>query len=145
MSLMFLLDTKVVSELRQGNPWRNEQVLAWASRQDVAMLYLSSVTVFELEVGVRTMERKDVLQGRSLRAWWSQVFEAFEERILPFSAVTAMVCAPLHMPDKRPYRDSMMAATALEHGFTLVTRNISDFQIPRLKLLNPWQHTPVDR
>jgi predicted nucleic acid-binding protein len=142
---MFLLDTNVVSELRQGKPSRNEHVLAWASRQDVAMLYLSSVAVFELEVGVRTMERKDVLQGRSLRAWWSQVFEAFEERILPFSAVTAMVCAPLHVPDKRPYRDSMMAATALEHGFTLVTRNISDFQIPGLKLLNPWQHIPVDR
>ena len=145
MSLMFLLDTNVVSELRQGKPSRNEQVLAWASRQDVAMLYLSSVTVFELEVGVRTMERKDVLQGRSLRAWWSQVFEAFEERIQPFSAVMVMVCAPLHVPDKRPYRDSMMAATALEHGFTLVTRNILGFQIPGLKLLNPWQHTPVDR
>lgn len=144
MSLMFLLDTNVVSELRQGKPSRNEQVLAWASRQDVAMLYLSSIAVFELEVGVRTMERKDVLQGRSLRAWWSQVFEAFEERILPFSAVTAMVCAPLHVPDKRPCRDSMMAATALEHGFTLVTRNISDFQIPGLKLLNPWQHIPID-
>lgn len=141
---MFLLDTNVVSELRQGKASRNEKVLAWASGQDVATLYLSSVAVFELEVGVRTMERKDVLQGRSLRAWWSQVFEVFEERILPFSAVTAMVCAPLHVPDKRPYRDSMMAATALEHGFTLVTRNTSDFQIPGLKLLNPWQHTPVD-
>jgi len=109
------------------------------------MLYLSSVTVFKLEVGVRTMERKDVLHGRSLRAWWSQVFEAFEERIQPFSAVMVMVCALLHVPDKRPYRDSMMAATALEHGFTLVTRNILGFQIPGLKLLNPWQHTPVDR
>ena len=94
---MFLLDTNVVSELRQGKPSRNEHVLAWASRQDVAMLYLSSVAVFELEVGVRTMERKDVLQGPSLRVWWSQVFEAFEERILPFSAITAMVCAPLHV------------------------------------------------
>lgn len=138
---MFLLDTNVVSELRQGKPSRNEHVLAWARGQDAAMLYLSSVTVFELEVGVRTMERKDAAQGQRLRAWCTQVFEEFAERILPFAEATAMVCAPLHVPDKRPYRDSMIAATALEHGFTLVTRNVTDFQIPGLKLMNPWEGT----
>lgn len=91
------------------------------------MLYLSSATVFELEVGVRTRERKDSVQGQRLRAWCSQVFEAFEERILPFAQATVMACAPLHVPDKRPYRDSMIAATALAHGFTLVTHNVVDF------------------
>ncbi|MGA1328663.1 MAG: type II toxin-antitoxin system VapC family toxin [Rubrivivax sp.] len=142
---MFLLDTNVVSELRQGKPSRNGHVLAWASGQDVAMLYLSSVTVLELEIGVRTMERKDAVQGQRLRAWWSQVFEEFEQRILPFAEATALVCAPLHVPDKRPYRDSMIAATALEHGFTLVTRNITDFQIPGLKVVNPWDPIQIER
>lgn len=141
---MFLLDTNVVSELRQGKPSRNEHVLAWARGQDAAMLYLSSVTVLELEIGVRTMERKDAVQGQRLRAWCSKVFEEFEERILPFAEATAMVCAPLHVPDKKPYRDSMIAAIALEHGFTLVTRNITDFQIPGVKLLNPWEPGQVD-
>lgn len=142
---MFLLDTNVVSELRQGKPSRNEHVLAWARGQDAAMLYLSSITVFELELGVRIMERKDVAQGQRLRAWCAQVFEAFAERILPFAAATATVCAPLHVPNKRPYRDSMIAATALEHGFTLVSRNVADFQIPGIKLLNPWKPGQFDQ
>lgn len=136
---MYLLDTNVVSELRKGKPSRNEHVLAWASGQDAATLYLSAATVFELEVGVRTMERKDVEQGRRLRSWWTQVRVEFAGRLLPFSDSTAMVCAPLHVPDKRPYRDSMIAANALEHGFILVTRNVADFQVHGLKLVNPWE------
>ena len=136
---MYLLATNVVSELRKGKPSRNEHVLAWASGQDAATLYLSAATVFELEVGVRTMERKDVDQGRRVRSWWTQVQVEFAGRLLPFSDSTAMVCAPLHVPDKRPYRDSMIAATALEHGFILVTRNVADFQVHGLKLVNPWE------
>jgi predicted nucleic acid-binding protein len=136
---MYLLDTNVVSELRKGKPARNERVLAWAAEQDAAMLYLSAPTVFELEVGVLGMERKDEQQGRRLRAWWTQVQEEFSGRMLSFSDTTAVVCATLHVPDKRPYRDSMIAATALEHGFVLVTRNVMDFQVPGLKLLNPWE------
>lgn len=136
---MFVLDTNVLSELRQGKPHRDPRVLAWASGQEAARLYFSAATAFELEVGVLGMERKDKTQGERLRNWWTLVQAAFAGRILPFRGSTALLCAPLHVPDKRPYRDTMIAATALEHGFALVTRNVSDFQVPGLKLVNPWE------
>jgi len=102
-------------------------------------LYLSAVIVLAMDIGTRLMERKDVAQGRILRAWNMEVAVAFKHRILVFSEFTAPVCSPLHVSNPRSFRDSMVAAAALEHGFTLVTRNVSDFVgISGLQLLNPW-------
>ena len=137
---MFILDTNVISELRNGKVQPSRAVREWAARQPINALYLSAITVMEIEIGAQLMERKDVAQGRVLRSWNDQVLKAFEGRVLGFTGVTALTCAPLHVPDKKSFRDSMIAATALEHRFAVATRNVSDFAMPKLKVVNPWDH-----
>jgi predicted nucleic acid-binding protein len=135
---MYVLDSNVISELRQGKAQPSPAVRAWAAQRPAHQLYLSAITVMELEMGARLLERKDPIQGATLRAWVRQVAREFEGRILPFSGTTALVCAPMHVPDKKSFRDSMIAASALEHGFAVVTRNVSDFELPGLTVVNPW-------
>ena len=133
---MFLLDTHVVSELRRAER-AAPAVLAWARTTQASELFISSIRV--LERGVMQLERRDPRQGAVLRAWLdTQVMPAFEGRVLAVDAAVARRCAALHVPDPRPERDGLIGATAMEHGFTLVTRNVADFQIPGIKLLNPW-------
>jgi predicted nucleic acid-binding protein len=103
----------------------------------VQQLYLSSITVLELEMGVLRMERKDRSQGNVLRAWVEAVFQQFDGQVLPFAAETARRCAVMHVPDAMSMRDSMIAATALQHGLALVTRNVGDFEGIKIKLINP--------
>jgi toxin FitB len=136
---MFLLDTNVVSELRV--PKRADiNVLAWASSQPVAAQFLSSITILELELGVLRMERKDAAQGAVLRNWLDgQVLPQFAGRVLAFDQSVALRCAKLHVPDPRAERDAVIAATALVHGMTVVTRNTDDFILTRVPLLNPWK------
>lgn len=135
---MYLLDTNVISELRSGKAQQSQTVRAWAAGQAINELYLSAITVLELEIGVQLMQRRDAVQGAILRAWSEQVLLQFEGRVLGFTAHTAKWCAPLHVPDKKSFRDSMIAATALEHRFAVVTRNVNDFQVAGLKVVNPW-------
>lgn len=135
---MIILDTNVVSELRKGRR-ADPHVVDWLAQFDEATQYLSVVTVLELEIGVRRMERRDPEQGRKLRAWLdTQVLPAFEGRILPFDTPVARRCATLHVPDPRPDRDAMIAATAMVHDLTLATRNIRDFDGTGVKLVDPW-------
>lgn len=136
---MFLLDTNVVSELRSGKPQQSTAVRAWAQEQPVQQLYLSAVTVLELEIGVLRMERKDRSQGKVLRTWAEAVLQQFDGQVLPFTAETALHCASMHVPDPKSLRDSMIAATALQHSLTLVTRNVADFDGTNVKLVNPWE------
>lgn len=135
---MYLIDTNVWSELRnRGRAHSN--VKAWADGVDESELYLSVVIVFELERGVLLMEHRDPRQGARLRAWFDQhVLAPFERRILPVTTPIARRCAALHVPDPRPERDALIAATALVHGLTVVTRNIADFEPMGVKLVNPW-------
>ena len=137
---MFLLDTNVVSELRRAER-AAPAVLAWARTTQASELFISSIRV--LERGVMQLERRDPRQGAVLRAWLdTQVMPAFEGRVLAVDAAVARRCAALHVPDPRPERDGLIGATAMEHGFTLVTRNVADFHIPGIKLVNPWGSEP---
>lgn len=136
---MFVLDTNVISELRQGKAKQAPAVRAWAARHAAAQLFLSAITILELEKGVQSLERRTPAQGSALRAWLTGVRAAFSGRILPFTEHTATVCAALHVPRTRSERDAMIAATAIEHGFTVVTRNVADFDYPGVQLINPWQ------
>jgi len=135
---MYLIDTNVWSELR--NRGRGDaNVRAWAATASEAEIYLSVVTVFELERGVQLMERRDSQQGARLRDWLEQhVLAPFHEQILPIDVAIARQCASLHVPDPRPERDALIAATALTHRLTVVTRNTVDFEPMGVALLNPW-------
>ena len=135
---MFVLDTNVISELRHGKSNPSEQVRRWAAGQPSSRLFLSSISILELEIGIQALERRTPPQGNALRTWLAGVRAAFAGRILPFTENTATVCASLHVPDRRSERDAMIAATAIEHSFTVVTRNISDFSGTGVSLLNPW-------
>ena len=138
---MYLLDTNVVSELRKAKGGRADpNVIAWAQPIPVGSLFLSAITVLELELGVLLIERRDAAQGKVLRAWLDQsVLSAFEGRILPVDVEVARRCARMHVPDPRSERDALIAATGLVHGMTIVTRNVPDFSGLDLTLLDPWQ------
>lgn len=135
---MFLLDTNVVSELRR--PERaNANVRAWASGTPAELYAISVVTVLELERGILLMERRDTVQGGILRRWLEhEILTLMSDRILPINTAVARQCAHLHVPDPRPERDALIAATALVHGLTVVTRNFGDFEPMGVALLNPW-------
>ena len=137
---MYLLDTNVVFELRKAKLGKADaKVIAWAASVSASSLFLSVVTVLELETGILLIERRDAAQGRVLRGWLEgQVLPAFMGRILPVDVAVAQCCAKFHVPDPKSDRDALIAATALVHGMTIVTRNIADFQSTGVKLLNPW-------
>lgn len=137
---MFLLDTNVVSELRKSGSNRiNTQVEKWAITTPGEQTYISVITIFEIERGVLLTERRDKVQGDILRKWLTEnVLTKYAERIIPISVGIAQRCALLHVPDPRPDYDALIAATALEHGLIVVTRNVNDFERTGVKLLNPW-------
>ena len=137
---MYLLDTNVVSELRRAKAGKADpHVVAWAASVPVESLFLSAITVLELELGVLLIERRDPVQGALLRAWLEeQVLPAFSERILAVDTAVARRCAKLHVPDPRSERDALIAATALTHGLIVVTRNGADFQPTGVGTLDPW-------
>ncbi|KAE9641414.1 type II toxin-antitoxin system VapC family toxin [Pseudomonas sp. PB106] len=135
---MYLLDTHVISELRK--PQADKNVVAWARTVIAPRMFISAITLKELETGVLRMERRDPVQGKVLRSWLKRhVMPAFDARILPVDAAVALRCAGLHVPDRANESDSLIAATALVHGLTVVTRNIADFQASGVALLNPWE------
>ena len=138
---MYLLDTNVVSELRKTKSGKaDNNVLTWANSVGTSSLFLSVVTIMELETGVLLIERRDPTQGAVLRAWLNaHVLPAFSERTLPVDTAVAQRCAKLQVLNPRADRDALVAATALVHGMTVVTRNTDDFVAIQVDLLNPWE------
>ncbi|MCL2895559.1 type II toxin-antitoxin system VapC family toxin [Brenneria tiliae] len=137
---MFVLDTNVVSELRKVRAGKADaKVAAWTESVDAADLFVSSITIMELEMGILSVERRDATQGAMLRSWLEQhVLPEFVGRTLPVDTAVALRCARLHVPDKRGDRDALIAATALVHGMTVVTRNVADFEPTGVPIVNPW-------
>ena len=137
---MFVLDTNVVSELRKlGDGRADARVTAWIAGQDAASLYISALTLMELEIGVLRIERRDARQGRRLRRWIDRhVLPEFRERTLPVDSAVALKCAKLHVPDPRAERDALIAASAMVHGMTVVTGNLADFEATGVALIDPW-------
>ena len=138
---MYLLDTNVVSQLRKIRLGKaDSHVAEWADSVDAADLYLSVITIHELELGILLAERRDPTQGAIFRAWLNkQVLPAFEGRILSVDTAVAQCSARLHFPNPQPFRDGLIAATALVHAMTVVTRNVEDFQPSGVAILNPWK------
>jgi len=135
---MYLLDTNVVSELRKGKK-AQRRVRVWAQTLSADLLYLSVISVLELEIGTLLVERRDRKQGIILRSWIDgHVLPSFSGRILAIDTAVAQRCATLHVPNPRSDRDALIAATALVHGMTVVTRNVSDFQATGVAVVNPW-------
>ncbi|MFC5697825.1 type II toxin-antitoxin system VapC family toxin [Pseudomonas sp. GCM10022186] len=138
---MFVLDTNVVSELRKAKAGKADPSLtAWARTLLPGQLFISAITVLELETGVLLSERRDPAQGAMLRTWLEgHVLPGFAGRVLPVDTTVAQCCARLHVPDPRAERDALIAATAMVHGMTVATRNLADFTPTGVALVNPWE------
>jgi predicted nucleic acid-binding protein len=135
---MYLLDTNVISGLRRRDR-ADRRLLAWIDSVSPLDLWISVVTVMELDLGAGLIARRDEAQGDMLRRWIdNQVLPSFGDRILPIDLPSARRCAALHIPDARPERDAMIAATALVHRLTVVTRNVADFVPMGVQLIDPW-------
>ncbi|MCQ4317830.1 type II toxin-antitoxin system VapC family toxin [Stutzerimonas zhaodongensis] len=130
----------MVSERRKAKSGGADAgVFAWAETVQASELLLSAITIQELEMGVLQIERRDAAQGAVLRAWLDQqVLPGFSGRILPVDTAVALRCARLHVPDPRSERNALIAATALVHRMTVVTRNVADFAPTGVPIFNPW-------
>lgn len=138
--MRYLLDTNVLSELRKSPRRADPSVRHWIAAQRPTDLYISVITIMELELGVRRVERRDTTQGRRLRNWLEdEVMDIFTSRTLDIDLETAIRTASLHVPDPAPERDALIAATAFVHGLTVATRNTRDFAPTGVPLVNPWE------
>jgi predicted nucleic acid-binding protein len=134
---MYLLDTNVVSELRKPRP--HGAVVAWIEGIADADLYLSAVTLGEIQAGIEITREQDVLKAAELEAWAEQVGASYN--VLPMDAASFRLWAKLmHRQSDTVYEDAMIAACALKHKLTVVTRNVGDFAHFQVPLLNPFKN-----
>ncbi|WP_429814247.1 type II toxin-antitoxin system VapC family toxin [Ensifer sp. B1-9] len=137
--MKYLLDTNIISELRKvGDGKADANVVEWIGREDAAHFFISAITILELERGVLGVRRRDAAQGARLRSWLDgQVRPEFAGRILAVDDMVATRCAHLHIPDRRNEADALIAATALVHDMTVVTRNVRDFEGTGVVVVDP--------
>jgi predicted nucleic acid-binding protein len=138
---MYVLDTNLVSEMRKAHTRAiHPKVKRWFGHVDSSLLYFSAITLQELETGVLLLARKDKAAAFVLEQWLhGLLIPSFQNRILPVDAAVARRCAALHVPRTQPHNDALIAATALVHGMTVVTRNVADFAPTGVPILNPWE------
>jgi len=140
---MYILDTNVVSEARKIRAGRGDSAVAnWLDEVSPEDMYISVISVHELETGISLKERADKIQGSILREWFeNHVLVAFKDRILPVTTEAAIESAKLHVPNPQPLQDAYIAGTALANKMVVVTRNISDFEKMKVPVFNPWDHS----
>ncbi len=137
--MRFLLDTNVLSELRRRDR-TNPKVAVWADAVNSSDLFLSVITILEIEARTLMLARRDQTQGAVLRGWIDdKVLPAFTGRVLNIDTAVAQQYARLHVPNPRAERDALIAATALVHQMCVVTRNVGDFEPMGVEVLNPWR------
>jgi toxin FitB len=135
----YLLDTNVLSELRKSEHRAAPRVRSWVASQPASDLFISVITVLEIEVGIGRLERRDRHQAQRIRGWLERdVLAVFADRLIPIGVAVARRAARLHVPDPSPERDALLAATALEHDLTMVTRNVADFDGTGVPIIDPW-------
>jgi toxin FitB len=135
--MSYLLDTSVVSELRKREP--DTRVLAWYAAVPPADLYLSVLTIGEIRLGVERLRRRDPPQAARLERWLTGLNLSYRDRIVAVDASIAEEWGRINVPDPLPVVDGLLAASAIAHDWTLVTRNVRDVQRCGVRLLNPFE------
>lgn len=138
--MTYLIDTNVLSEVRKPAHRAEQSVRRWVAERHLSELHLSAITILEIEVGILRLERRDTQQATLLRSWLEgTILPAFSGRVIPVDVAVARRAAALHVLDPRPERDAYIAATALDRGLIVATRNVSDFAPMSVPAVNPWE------
>ena len=138
---MYLLDTNIIFELKKLDSGKiHPQVQRWAYSINLMQTKISVVSITEIRTGILSLARKEQAQAASLDNWFTnRLLPAYRTRTLSVDTEVALICAQLHIPTKRPINDAYIAATAIAHNLTPVTRNVRDFQGLPLMLENPFE------
>ncbi len=134
--MSFLLDTNVVSEIRKQEP--DAGVAKWFASVSADRLFLSVLVVGEIRQGIERLARRDSAQAEIFERWLSQLVSDYADRLVPVTEQIAEAWGRLNVPDPVPVVDGLMAATALVHDWTLVTRNVNDVRSTGVRLLSPF-------
>ena len=137
---MYLIDTNVLSELRKPDQRVNPFVLQWSETLPQDDVWVSVITLMELERGMLLVERRDSAQAARLRSWLNGLRKAYAHRTIVIDEAVASVCARLHVPNPQPPNDALIAATALVHDLTVATRNVKDFEPLGVRVFDPWDY-----
>lgn len=133
---MFILDTDVISALRRQD--RNPEIVGWVRGQQATALHLSVITLGEIERGIARQRQRDPVFGRELASWLDRVLSSYSDRIIPINLATALRWGRLSAALGHSGPDLLIAATALEHGLAVVTRNVRHFEPTGVRVVNPF-------